>query len=84
MRLPRLEKWDVVRIEWDDAHGGDLCWEAIEDKHRTLEPIITVGQYDSKTEDVIVVVLSRDSRGNVDCYISVPIVGISKVTKLDC
>lgn len=83
MRLPKLEQWELVRVEWMDSRGGDNGWHKPKRKSFAIEGCVTVGQVYAMSSDRIVLVLSRDTLNDyVDSLITIPSIAITKLNIL--
>jgi hypothetical protein len=83
LRIPKLSKWQPVKIEWTDSCGSNDGWH--EPNIRALAPskCITIGMLIKQSPDSLSVVLSRGADGKaVDGIITIPTFAMTAVTRL--
>lgn len=80
MRLPKLNRWDGVRVEWSDPQAIPAEWNKLKLKDCRTAGCITIGQVWTNLEDRLVVLLTWDSvNKHVNGGIVIPHVNISKI-----
>lgn len=80
MRLPKLQKWQVVVVEWDDSIGITPGWHEPDEDYIEVGKCVTAGLVFGWSATHMRVVLSRDiSTGNIHSSVSIPCVSITKV-----
>ena len=94
IKIPKLNKFDPVLIEFLDCHSVNMNWESEEEYFKTLEtePMILVAQFLSVDKLWIYVCLMRDpirEQINPDKFVNkisemmkVPLGAIVKIKKL--
>lgn len=85
MRLPKLEQWASVRVEWVDSCGpSNGGWIDSDDLPTEIVGCVTVGMVQHATTDRITLVLSHDNdNGNINGAITIPAVAITSLVPLD-
>ena len=79
-----MERLDAVRIEWIDSQGTD-GWRKLKKRDRTVAGCLTLGLFDSLTEEAICVILSWDTVNKHACgSITIPLVAITECERLEC
>ena len=83
MRIPKLEQWALVEIEWLDSAGTSSGWHKPTKKEMEIDGCVTVGMLYAQSRDRLVVVLSRDTQNNnIDGIVTIPTVAITGITTL--
>jgi hypothetical protein len=83
MRLPKMEQWELIEVEWVDSAGTENGWHKPGKKEMEIHGCVTVGQLYAQSTDRIVIVLSRDSTSqNIDGIITIPTVAVTALRKL--
>jgi hypothetical protein len=83
MRLPKMEQWELIEVEWVDSAGTENGWHKPGKKEMEIHGCVTVGQLYAQSVDRIVIVLSRDSTSkNIDGIITIPTVAVTALRKL--
>ena len=78
-----MKRWQPIRVDWLDAHGGDPGWEDPHDIPCKPAKAITVGMFYKQNKDGITVVFSRDAAiGYVGGYTFIPACNIISVEEL--
>lgn len=80
IKIPKLNKWDIVRIEWSDPSSLSGVWQKIEDDDMKIAGVITVGQVYKVHDDRITLVLTWDSTNDhANGGITIPYFSIDKI-----
>jgi len=86
MKLPKLNRWDMVRVKWvDSAHNSR--WTHIDEVNKLqICECETVGLFLLQDTTKISVALSVSDKGSefesFDSTMSIPLCAVTKVTKL--
>ena len=86
MRLPQLDQWEAVRVEWSDSSGpGEAGWQKIGKKQQEIHGMVTVGQVFAQSSDRLTLCFSWDPVAkHTDGFITIPLVAVSGVERLRC
>jgi hypothetical protein len=83
MIIPKLNKWDAVRIEWSDPQGLPGEWQKVTKADTVVAGCVTVGQVYKVHADRLTVVCSWDDHNkNAHGGITILFCLISRLEKL--
>lgn len=83
MNLPRLKKWAVVLIEWEDSCAAGFGWGQLDEHERTCAGMVSVGLLEDQQASKVTLVQSRDATsGHVCQAITIPTACITSYRRL--
>jgi hypothetical protein len=83
VKIPKLNKWDCVRIVWSDPHAIPGEWQRVSAKDMSVDGCVTVGQVYKVHADRLTVLCTYDTiLRNANGGITIPFVNIAELTVL--
>lgn len=83
MRMPRLNQWDIVRVEWTDPCALPEGWHKPSRKDMAVRQCVSVGFVYKVHDDGLTITNSRDAvAGTIGGGVTIPFVNLRAIRKL--
>jgi len=78
MKIPQVERWECVRVEWVDSCGPKHGWHKAAKKEQQVAHCVSGGLVFAQDAECLSLVLSRDTDSKaIDGIITIPNVAIT-------
>jgi hypothetical protein len=83
MRLPQMNQWEMLQINWVDSAAGEAGWHNPTKSEFEIDGCVSVGMAYAQSHDRIVLILSRATlHDQIDGLITIPTCAITGYARL--